>query len=487
MTTGNTPPGWYDDPHHVEDLRYWDGTAWTEHTHARVEATTPAPVVQDEPTVAVPVSAAPGSASADASAPNGSKRGVLMAALLLIGAVGIGILVLVPGNSDPSTADGSPSGATESSPDGAPAPDQNPFSPDGSPGAEGAGKVEEVTTTSVDLTNGDYQLDGGEIVVADGMVWVTSPGAVSVLDESTGELIDSIPVSSTDAAQLSAGDGRVWLAQPDTNSLTVIDTSSRTVVGEVALPDGGYRVSEMAMLMDGYAWVPSWNAIAGQDQLPDIVTVIDTSTLSVVARMDVGGGAGSLTLVDGKVWLVSSLVNEVTAIDVASLSVEATIPAGDFPTDLVYADGAIWVANSRGATVSVIDPSSFEIVDEIVVGAAMSDSDDQHPGPRSIVASGDSLWITMTQDYSLKVIDTSSREVVDSVATFGSPIGVSGGFMWVPGGVTVTLIDVSTHEIVDESAVGDGSGMVYDLVVTEDAAWVVSDNGTVSQLAVGGR
>ncbi|KUN80463.1 phospholipid scramblase-related protein [Streptomyces griseoruber] len=36
MTThSNTPAGWYPDPHGAaQTLRYWDGTQWTEHTHA---------------------------------------------------------------------------------------------------------------------------------------------------------------------------------------------------------------------------------------------------------------------------------------------------------------------------------------------------------------------------------------------------------------------------------------------------------------------
>jgi len=483
VSVENAPAGWFDDPHGVADLRYWDGTTWTEHTHDRVPtAAAPAPISEPSPT---------GSDDSD-----GPKWGVLIGLLLLVVVAVVAITVFTGGGSDstptaarPDSSDSGGEGGQGSSGDsdgpfGSTSGTSDGSSSDISPGADGA---EVVKTTSVALTNGGFQLDGGEIVVADGMVWVTSPGAVSVLDESTGDLIDSIPVTSTDAAQLSAGDGRVWLTQPDTNSLTVIDTSSRTVVGEVALPDDGYRVSEMAMLMDGYAWVPSWNTTVGRDSQPDLVTVIDTSTLSVVGRMEVGGGAGSLTLVDGKVWLVSSLVDEVTAIDVASLSVVATIPAGGFPNDLVYANGAIWVGNSRGATVSVIDPSTFEVVDEIVVGAAMSDSDDQFPGPRIVVVVGDSLWITMTQDYSLKVIDTSSREVVDSLDAYGSPLGVSGAFVWSPGGVSVALIDVSTHQIVDELTVGDGSGIVYDLVATEDAAWAVTDNGIVSKIALGGR
>lgn len=44
MTThSNTPSGWYPDPHGADrTLRYWDGSRWTEHTHAEQQPAQPA-------------------------------------------------------------------------------------------------------------------------------------------------------------------------------------------------------------------------------------------------------------------------------------------------------------------------------------------------------------------------------------------------------------------------------------------------------------
>jgi hypothetical protein len=69
-------PGWYADPHGGPDLRWWDGSSWTEHTSLPVGAApsdpTPAPVVQAAPAAdpwAAPVGAPAGGPSGDQWAP----------------------------------------------------------------------------------------------------------------------------------------------------------------------------------------------------------------------------------------------------------------------------------------------------------------------------------------------------------------------------------------------------------------------------------
>lgn len=52
MTTPPTPAGWYPDPEHAGQLRYWDGGAWTEHRSPSHEPSTAA--VAQEPTAPEP-------------------------------------------------------------------------------------------------------------------------------------------------------------------------------------------------------------------------------------------------------------------------------------------------------------------------------------------------------------------------------------------------------------------------------------------------
>ena len=50
----SVPPGWYPDPHGVAELRWWDGSDWTDHLH-----NTDASAENAEPTAAEPAFAEP--------------------------------------------------------------------------------------------------------------------------------------------------------------------------------------------------------------------------------------------------------------------------------------------------------------------------------------------------------------------------------------------------------------------------------------------
>jgi hypothetical protein len=104
-------PGWYSDPERADRLRYWDGTFWTEHTHAPVPPTDPgAPVLP----VAGPAGPADEGGS-DEGAPSmlvttfGSTRravaaGVALVALSALVVLGIGgMLVLRTTGSGPGS------------------------------------------------------------------------------------------------------------------------------------------------------------------------------------------------------------------------------------------------------------------------------------------------------------------------------------------------------------------------------------------------
>lgn len=120
MTT-TTPPGWYPEPGHTGNgpamERWWDGSAWTEYTRTAPVAPTAQPGVQPgvQPGYAYPYPSGP-SGDIVASPGGGGRRPgtvaiAIMAALVLIGAVVAGILVLGKGSSKKDDAKNTPSPA----------------------------------------------------------------------------------------------------------------------------------------------------------------------------------------------------------------------------------------------------------------------------------------------------------------------------------------------------------------------------------------
>ena len=190
MTT-NTPAGWYPNPENANELRYWDGATWTEHTHpadAAADATAetaampvasgpaaPTEQFQVQPSdrgvapdyTAVAPAAAYGAYGAGTGAPNdGDKKGlsrgaiigiVVAAVVVILAIAGILFAVLNSGSDDEVEANPTPSVSN----DGMAATD------DATPGdTESAVPAEESATAS------------GDAIIPDGWEVVESPSGL---------------------------------------------------------------------------------------------------------------------------------------------------------------------------------------------------------------------------------------------------------------------------------------------------------------------
>lgn len=112
MSDAQAPAGWFPDPEDPANLRYWDGTAWTEHRHPVDPAGAPVAPTVDAAPAAAPApqfaysptaGAAPGYAAPYGAAPayGAAPQNVLALVGLILAIVGavlgliVGIFVLV--------------------------------------------------------------------------------------------------------------------------------------------------------------------------------------------------------------------------------------------------------------------------------------------------------------------------------------------------------------------------------------------------------
>ncbi len=91
----STDAGWYPDPHARHELRYWDGTTWTEHVSDEGVTSTDAAIPSGvgEPTAVVPPVEAGAPTIADEAVEGSSKRSLPVAAIV----GGIAVLALLIG------------------------------------------------------------------------------------------------------------------------------------------------------------------------------------------------------------------------------------------------------------------------------------------------------------------------------------------------------------------------------------------------------
>jgi YVTN family beta-propeller protein len=146
-----------------------------------------------------------------------------------------------------------------------------------------------------------------------------------------------------------------YITNPGSNSISVIDTATNTVVSTVTV--GGFPVGA-AVAHDGkHIYVTT-------EGTPGGVLVIATATNTVVATLTVGNGPALVAVTpDGKhVYVTNYNDGTVSVIDATTNppSVVATVTVGAFPAGVaVTPDGQhAYVANAGSNNVSVIDTAT---------------------------------------------------------------------------------------------------------------------------------
>jgi DNA-binding beta-propeller fold protein YncE len=209
---------------------------------------------------------------------------------------------------------------------------------------------------------------------------------------------------------LSEDGERLFVTLPDSDQVAAIDTRRWSVV---AKPDVGPQPRRAVLQPDGqYLWVGN-DAAAPEGG----VTVIDTQTLEVVARLPAGGGRHDIAISDDDriVAVTSSEDASVALINVRELALARRVELGGRPVAVDYSPQAkaFAVADEERGVITLIDAEALEV--RARVGTA--------PGLATVRVSPDGRWAFALNRVESRayVIDLATAELRHEVAVGAQP------------------------------------------------------------------
>ena len=164
--------------------------------------------------------------------------------------------------------------------------------------------------------------------VGDGRVWAGVPDGLSRIDPSSGEVVDTVDLDSTQALQIAVGDGAVWVTTIANRAKRIEARSGRTTAEYYA---GGWVYP---VTLDGAtAWVGGLRGLAKLDADTG-ASLSSTGAIKAVTGIAYG---------EGSVWLTNAATAEVVRLNSETGAVEARVPLGGFGEDVLVHRGLVWV------------------------------------------------------------------------------------------------------------------------------------------------
>jgi YVTN family beta-propeller protein len=250
-----------------------------------------------------------------------------------------------------------------------------------------------------------------------------------------------------------------YITNNDSNSVSVINTATNTVIATIAI---GYGPLGVSVSPDG------GRVYIGSAGI-NTVGVIETATNTVIATIPSGPTAGIATSQDGRrVYAANFYDQTLSVIDTKTNTVIATVPGvGVSPFGLAVANGKVYVANwTSPFTVTVVDTATNKVIATIPIA-----SDSNAPG---LAASPDGRRVYVTNEIGtdVPIIDTATDTVIGALPLGSSEsamVSPDGTIVYIAGGNHVNGIDVATDQIVVSS---DYVGGLFGISVTPDGSRV---------------
>ena len=277
-----------------------------------------------------------------------------------------------------------------------------------------AGRLAAGATTSADT-------DTFTVDVSDGQTTTTAPVTVSVLPTRL-ENQAPIAVGNNPSATVVGSDGRLYVANTGSNTVSVINTATfQRIDANPSIFSTDISVGSspgaLALSRDGKRLYVANTGSA-------TVSVINTATFQRIdanpsvfsTDISVGSSPSALALgPDGRLYVANRGSNTVSAINTATNTLIDTNPnasgtnsisVGSSPSALALSpDGRLYVANTGSGTVSVINTSSYAVTNTITVGSQ----------PASVALGADGrLYVANTGSNTVSVINTATNTLIDT-------------------------------------------------------------------------
>ena len=243
-------------------------------------------------------------------------------------------------------------------------------------------------------------------------VTLRASNEVAVIDLGTLQLVTKIAVG-VEPRGVAISDGRAWIAEAGSQTVSAIDLSTNTVIG-APIPVGA--------MPWGIAIRPKGDRAYVVNRASSTVSVIDLGTQTVIAVIPVDQEPVEVIVSpDGLMgYVTSTIADTVVPIDLKANAVLPSIPVGQFPRDLaITPDGKkIFVADSDSGTVSVIATGTLNVIATIALGV------NSIPSGVSITPEGRQV-VVGTQQQTLRIIDANTYVVLSTTPVGGQALRVT--------------------------------------------------------------
>jgi YVTN family beta-propeller protein len=302
--------------------------------------------------------------------------------------------------------------------------------------------------------------DGGR-----GVLFVGSPGVLSVVNDTSNVVVVGIPVSSgAGALAYDSGKGEIFVADSNLNTVTILSDLTYAVLATV----------HVGSSPDALVYDSAKGEVFVANALSNNVSIISDMTNSVVASVPVGGfsRAEAYDFATGEVFVANSATANVSVVSDANNTVVATIAVDPLPVSLAYdrGKGEVVVAhNNSGAgaigNLSVISDATNAVTRVVNLST---------PGDVVYDPVQGEIFVANAGSGAMTILNDTSNQVVASVPVGNQPYGVAydparGEVLATNyGSANVSAISDVTNQVVATIRVGaQPAGMVYDSLTRE--------------------